>query len=105
MAAGPGDVVFAAHQGALGEAVGEGVLPDEVDDIAAKAGHAPGEPEVHDLFHRLDDGGVSIVEVRLALGKEVQIKLFAHLVILPGAAAEEAGPVVGGRLPLPSFQM
>ena len=101
MAAGAADVVFAAHQGAFGEAVLQAVLPEEVNDVASKARHAPGEPEVHDPLHRVDDGRVPIVEVRLALGEQVQIPLAPDLIEGPGPAAEEAGPVVGGPLAVP----
>ena len=101
MAAGTGDIVFAAYQGSLGEAVLQAVLPKEVDDVAPEARHAAAQPEVHDLLHGVDDGGVSIVEVRLAFGEQVQIPLPPYLVEGPGPAAEEAGPVVGGALAVP----
>ena len=74
---------------------GQALLPQHVDHVAAEAGHALVQPEAHDVLDLLQDSGVVVIQIRLLLGKQMQV-VFAPLhVELPAVAAEKAGPVVG----------
>ena len=69
-------------------------LACEGDDVLAEAIHPAVEPEAHDVFHLGTHGGVLHVEVRLTFGKDVQVPLVDGRFVLPGAAFEQAVPVV-----------
>ena len=81
---------------AVGQAL---VLGDEGDDVLPEAVHAHVQPEAHDLLDLFPDPGIVHVQVRLLLGEQVQVVLVQALVVLPGAALEHTGPVVGRQPP------
>ncbi len=72
-----------------------GGFGDKGDDVFPESVHAKIQPEFQDLFYFLADFGISHVQIRLFFSKNMQIILVQALVILPGAAFEQARPVVG----------
>ena len=76
------------------------VLIKDIDNIAAEAGYPLLQPEAHDVLDFTQHRRVVVVQVRLGLGKEVQVVLASLGVKLPAVLTEEAGPVVG-KLPVP----
>ena len=85
---------------AVRQALGFG---DEGHHVLPESVHPQLQPEAQDVLHLLADLGVGHVQVRLLFGEEVQIVLVQPLVILPGPALEEAGPVVGGAALAPDL--
>ena len=77
---------------AVGQARG---LGDEGHHILPEAVHPHVQPEAHDLLELLPHAGIVQVQIRLLFGEEMQIVFVQALVVLPGAALEMAGPVVG----------
>ena len=77
--------------------VGEGcVFAVDVDGVDAEAVDTPVEPEADcRVVDSAARGGGLPVQVGLLDCEEVQVVLVALWRVLPGAAAEEAGPVVG----------
>ncbi|MPM53797.1 hypothetical protein SDC9_100566 [bioreactor metagenome] len=70
-------------------------LGDEVDDVHAKSIHAAVKPAVHHSIDFRTDGGVFPVEVRLLLGKQMQVPLIGQIIIFPRGRGKERSPVVG----------
>ena len=78
------------------ELVGQARLLGDIDHrVLAEAVDAHVEPEAHYVRDFGPDGGIVVIQIRLALGEDVQVVFAQLLVILPGLAAEEAVPVVG----------
>ena len=70
-------------------------LGDEGDDVLSKAVHPQLQPEAVDPLHLLAHRGVLHIQIRLLLGKQMQVILPAHLVVFPCLALEKTVPVVG----------
>ena len=70
------------------------VLPDQVDDVGAKAVDAPVEPEAQHVVHRRDDLRVAPVQVGLLGEEQMEVPLRCRLVPGPGGPAERRTPVV-----------
>ena len=68
---------------------------DKRDYVLPEAVHPFVQPEAHDFFDFLAHLGVIHVQIGLLLGEQMQIKFVYIIVILPGAALKDAGPVVG----------
>ena len=95
-----GEVMLRAGEGQAFALAFQAVLPENVDDVAAKARHALVQPEAHDVLDLRQHRRVVVVEVRLGLGKEMEVVLAPLGVKFPAVLPEKAGPVVGE---LPTF--
>ena len=97
-----GEIVLRAGEGQLLFPVFQVVLVENVDDVAAEAGHTLLQPEAHDVLDLFQHRRVMVVQVRLGLGEEMEVVLAPLGVELPAVLTEEAGPVVGElSVPLP----
>ena len=70
------------------------ILKEPWHSIHPEAVHPLVSPELEDVLHLLDDGGVPVVEVGLLLGEGVVIELLPDLTPLPGRAPEHTQPIV-----------
>src|SRR6185312_5948353 len=75
----------------------QSVVKAEVDGIQPEAVHASVQPETQMFQHRLRNSGMMEIEIRLGREEIVQVVLLAARLPLPGRAAEDREPVVGGR--------
>ena len=92
-----GIVFHAVGHGDRREAVRQTLrLGDEGHHILPEAVHPQIQPEAQDILHLPAHLGIGHVQIRLLFGEEMEIVFVQPLVIFPGAALKEAGPVVGG---------
>ena len=69
-------------------------LADIGDHILTESVDAHVQPEAHDVLDLFTYGWIAPVQVRLLFGEEMEIVLVQILVVFPGAALQDAGPVV-----------
>ena len=64
-------------------ATGSFFLEQKRHGIEPKAIHAPFQPEIDDLQHRLLDPGIGVVEIRLVTKEAMQVVLLCNRIPFP----------------------